>query len=312
MMYTVRILKMIAVFAACTVAEIAFADQVTVTTYVTKVQEERRSTRWTLTEWLRIKERMKLMDVWMAMFSDPVKDRFRPELNLAWLITRSSMERRTGDNSLAGESASKSSEGTGTGHTGRAQFWATNLVSSTLGVRTLNLDFGVEAGQHDSGAMTETNAIGAPDSGSKRALTNWYTANVRLFGKNIQDSSLVLKYGMLQTANSLQLALESEQTIQNSEVTLATGTVAGAELQLYLVPWLGFDGTYHQYMPVHIANNDHTLSGQYGEALGFIEISVLRLMLGRYEERWEARWERDDIETHSREWGYIAGLKLQI
>ncbi len=33
-----------------------------VTTYVTKVQEQRKSTRWTLTEWLRIKERMKLMD----------------------------------------------------------------------------------------------------------------------------------------------------------------------------------------------------------------------------------------------------------
>ena len=42
-----------------------------VTTYVIKTQDERDQTRWTLTEWLRIKERMKMMDVWLAMFSDP-------------------------------------------------------------------------------------------------------------------------------------------------------------------------------------------------------------------------------------------------
>src|SRR5258707_569097 len=59
----------------------AMADTV-VTTYVTKTQDERQSTRFNLTEWLRIKERMKMMDVWLSMFSDPKKDKFAPELNL--------------------------------------------------------------------------------------------------------------------------------------------------------------------------------------------------------------------------------------
>ena len=54
-----------------------------VTTYVIKTQEERQQTRWSMTEWLRIKERMKMMDVWLAMFSDPKKDKFQPELMLS-------------------------------------------------------------------------------------------------------------------------------------------------------------------------------------------------------------------------------------
>lgn len=306
MPYRIRILMIGAACATTMFSQVALGDQVSVTTYVTKVQEERQSTRWTLTEWLRIKERMKLMDVWLAMFSDPKKDRFRPEFNLAWLVTRSSMERRTGDSLSL-------SEGTASGHTGRAQFWATNLVSSTLGIRTVNIDFGIEGGQHDSGVMVDKLALTPSDTRSPvSAKTTWYTGNLRLFGKNIQDSSLVIKYGMMQTTNSLQLPSDEFATTnsQRSDATLSSGTMAGAELQLYLFKWLGVEGTYHAYSPIHVAYSDHTLEGQYGEALGFIEISVLRLMVGRYEEQWDAKW--DTVETRSREWGYLAGLKVQI
>lgn len=285
--------------------DVTFADQVTVTTYVTRVQEERQSTRWTLTEWLRIKERMKLMDLWMAMFSDPGKDHFKPELNVSWLITRSAMERRAGDSSTL-------TDGTAAGHTGRAQFWATNLVSSTLGVRTLNIDFGAEGGQHDSGALANTAGAIPAGTGLPRVSTNWYSGNLRLFGKSIQDSSLIIKYGMLQTSNTLQLPDENSATTNNqkNDSGMATGAMAGAELQLYITHWLGAEGTYHHYMPHQVAFSDHTLVGDYVEGLGFIEISVLRLMAGRYEERWNAKW--DDVKTSTREWGYIAGVKVQI
>ena len=286
-------------------SEVAFADQVTVTTYVTRVQEERQSTRWTLTEWLRIKERMKLMDVWLAMFSDPNKDRFRPELNLAWLVTRSAMERRAGDDQAL-------TEGHAAGHTGRGQLWLTNLVSSTLGVRTLNLDFGIEGGQHDSGAMNDPTGVSTEGALPLRAISTWYTANLRLFGKNVQDSSLVIKYGMIQTDNNMQLPDASSATTNNQRIDsgMATGAMAGAELQLYLTHWLGAEGSYHHYMPTQVAYSDHKLVGDYIEGMGFIEISVLRIMAGRYEERWSAKW--DTLETKTREWGYIAGLKLQI
>ena len=57
----------------------AIADQVVVVKVIENRQEKRKSTRWTLTEWLKIKERMKMMDVWLAMFS-PKKPEFTPRV----------------------------------------------------------------------------------------------------------------------------------------------------------------------------------------------------------------------------------------
>lgn len=284
-------------------SEACMAEPASVTTYVARVQEERQTTRWTLTEWLRIKERMKMMDLWMAMFSNPDKDRFRPELNVTWMQTRSRMTR----NVVGSEG---SDEGTAAGHTGRAQFWMTNLLSSSLGVRMLNVDFGIEAGQHDSGGMKR--AVDQIAMQSPRVSSSWYSVNFRLFGKSIQDSTLVFKYGMLQTSNSLKSTddLNSQEAMTRNN--FASGTMAGAEMQLYLINWLGAEGTYHRYMPTQVVTNDHTLQGTYGEALGFIEISVLRLMAGRYEERWTTDWLQEGTSSQTREWGYIAGIKLQI
>jgi hypothetical protein len=290
------------------ITDIAFASSVTVTTYVTKVQEERQSTRWTLTEWLRIKERMKLMDVWMAMFSNPAKDKFRPELNISYLLTQSSVHKTS-------EDGTSLFEGTSEGYTGKAQFWATNLVSSTLGVRTLNIDFGVEGGEHNTGkaiSIANQAAVINTNSREQSARTTWYTANLRLFGKSIQDSSLVVKYGMMSTKNHLQLSEDDALSSSTAKpaAASASGAMAGAELQLYLMSWLGGEATYHQYMPVHVAYSSHTLAGTYAEASGFIEVSLLRLMVGRYEERWQADWTSDRVNT--REHGYIAGVKVSI
>src|SRR5690606_22469415 len=121
-------------------------DTVHVTHYVTKVQEERRSTRWTLTEWLRIKERMRMMDVWLAMFSQPKKDSFHPELNLEYGKTQGVLALREGDGD-AGESDTAGSEMRGT-------LWLTNLITASTGLRTLNVDLGIEGFAKDSGAYT--------------------------------------------------------------------------------------------------------------------------------------------------------------
>ena len=289
-------------------SEVAFGDQVTVTTYVTRVQEERASTRWTLTEWLRIKERMKLMDVWLAMFSDPAKDRFSPELNVSWLMTSAQMSRKEG--------GADTMAGVATGHTGQAQFWMTNLVSSSFGVRTLNIDLGVEGGQHDSGNathLTNTSATASTSTSSVAnpvARTTWYTANLRLFGKNIQDSSLIVKYGLVSTKNTWQLPATTDVTTAPYGVDLATGPMAGASLQVYVLHWLGAEGTAHRYFPMSSASGDHKLSGYYGEAMGFVEVSVLRIVAGRYQQQWDASW--PNTVTQTREAGYLAGLKLQI
>ena len=282
----------------------------TVTTYVVRTQEEREQTRWTLTEWLRIKERTKLMDVWLTMFSDTNKDKFRPELNASFLATRSTMQRKI-DGAIT-------ENGTSQGNTMKAQVWMTNLVSSKVGIRTLNIDLGFEAGGRDSGLLSPKNAATSSTVAASipadlpSAKSNWYTMDVRLFGKNVQDSSLVLKYGLMQTKNSFQL---SNSTLaptlsKESDSVTASGSTAGAELQLYITKWLGVEGTAHKYHATAVAYGNHSLEGTYGEELGFIEIGILRLQGGIYEERWSATWSAEKTSTLER--GYVAGIKLLL
>ena len=297
-------------------AEISFAGETTttVTTYVLHSQEERNTTRWTLTEWLRIKERTRLMDVWLAMFSNPKQNMFRPELNVSILSTRSTLQRKV-DGALT-------DNGTGQGTSAMAQVWLTNLLTSRVGIRMLNIDIGFEAGAHDSGVLApmiaETSVDALADAASTEpakkpsARTNWYTINMRLFGKHIQDTSLVLKYGLMQTKNSLQLSnsANSPALAKKSGSQNASGAATGAELQIYLTRNLGLDGSANQYRATTIAFADHTLKGSYGEGLAFMEIGVLRIQGGVYEERWSAKW--SDVKTSTIEHGYLAGIKILL
>jgi hypothetical protein len=276
--------------------------QTYVTTYVTKVQEERETTRWTLTEWLRIKERMRMMDVWLAMFSDPKRDQFRPELNLTYGLTRGAV-------SLTEESgaASTTDASSVTGTQGRAQVWLTNLISGTVGIRMLNIDLGGEVYQRASGGFTSAIAATGTDAvaDDSRALEHtYYTGNLRLFGKNIQDSSLVLKYGEYQSENRIpqwvDVATESERR----------GKVGGAELQVYFLKWLGAEGNYLAYGDAKDFKGSDEIKGAYYDYSGFIEISLLRLMIGRYQEEWS--FASLDGAKQVTEQGVTAGAKLSF
>ena len=297
-------------------AAIAFAvvTTTTVTTYVVSTQEERNSTRWTLTEWLRIKERTRLMDVWLAMFSNPKQNIFAPELNVSILATKSIMQRKV--------DAAITDDGVGEGKSVKAQVWLTNLVSSRVGFRMLNIDLGFEAGVHDSGVLAPKSApetavahaegASVEPAQTPSARTNWYTFNARLFGKHIQDTSLVLKYGLMQTKNSLHLSSTATgpELSKRAGSESASGSAAGAELQLYLTRNLGLEGAAHQYRATSVAFADHTLKGTYGEGLAFIEIGIFRLQGGMYEERWSGKW--SDVRTSTIERGYVGGLKILL
>ncbi len=268
------------------------ADTV-VTTYVTKVQEERQSTRWTLTEWLRIKERMKMMDVWLAMFSDPKKDTFRPELNLSYAVTRGAAD--------AGGSVN--------GKQGRGQLWLTNLVSSTVGIRMLNIDLGLEGFHRDAtwddsvaGEAASLTAPG-PSAVAGHFGHSYYT------GKSIQDSSIILKYGEFRAT----APLVSDDTTAADLVgaaKAARGKVAGAELQLYLFKWLGAEGTYTSFTGRRPGGDVPVASGTYIDYLGFVEISLLRLMVGRYEEEWQ--FDNSAGKATTKEHGVLGGVKLLL
>jgi hypothetical protein len=55
-------------FAFAPLAPTAYAED-QVFTFVVKKQEEKKKTRWTLAEWLETRDRMRLMDMWLAMNS---------------------------------------------------------------------------------------------------------------------------------------------------------------------------------------------------------------------------------------------------
>lgn len=264
------------------------AARTRVVTYVEEVQDERASTRWTLTEWLRIKERMKMMDVWLAMFSDPAKDRFQPELMLSYSMGKGATKLQAGDAAATSSSAQSS--------TGRAQLWLTNLVSSSVGVRTLNIDLGAEASRrvasHGASASAPQLSL-VSSSGNPAERNEYYSGNLRIFGRSVQDSSIVLKYGKYLVENPLLSTIDSAPAKRQ-------GTLTGGELQLYVWRWLGAEGNYL----------DFAQHGAYFDYQGFIEISLLRVSAGVYQR--SARGLSDERDLHSLERGTLATLKLQL
>ncbi len=236
-----------------------------VTKYIIEVQEERRDTRWTLTEWLRIKERMKMMDLWLAMMNDPAKSKFRPEFSASYYSFRGTLENTVEDSITAS-----------TGTSGRAELWLTNLISGTIGIRTLNIDLGVEGFGRKMVSLGDTRTS--------------YAGSLRLFGKNIQDSSLTLKYGVYQSN-------------YDDQPEIARGRVLGGSLQLYILRSLGAEGTYYGFVEKDKPVSTKNMGGTYYEYFGFIEVSLLRLMVGAYQESWL------DLTSEK---GTLAGVKLQF
>lgn len=259
-----------------------------VTTYVVKVQEERKSTRWTLTEWLRIKERMRLMDLWLAMFSDP-KSKFEPEFLVMYLNMK-------GEFSNKNAAASNTTSYDTGSHTLKAQLWLTNLLSCH-GVKTLNVDLGIEGYQRRIEKFDqEINPM--MTAGGK---TGYASLNFRIFGKNIQDSSLVLKYGNYRTTNPAFLISESS----------LKGDLIGAEISLYLFKWLGIEGNYLKFHKAKTNIESSGFNGHYYDYNIYIEISLIRILLGYYQESW-AITKTDSPSYDTEENGRLIGLKLQF
>jgi len=240
-----------------------------VTSYIVEVQEERQSTRWTLTEWLRIKERMKMMDVWLAMFSKPDEQRFAPELVFEYSSLRGNLYLQPKDRENERISFDEP-----LGFQGRAQFWLTNLVSSSTGVKTLNVDLGIEGGRYrllqPEAASYSPDLVGeAPwsEMSYQPFATDWWAANFRIFGSNIQDSSLILKYGGYKTS-------PFAYTDENKSFG---GALAGAETYLYLLSWLGAELDYLRFGNAKGAAGSMERSATMLSYGGFIEIYMLRI-----------------------------------
>lgn len=271
---------------------LARGKTVRVVTYIEDVQEERRSTRWTLTEWLRIKERMKMMDVWLAMFSDPGKDKFAPELSLSYAKAAGESQFDLGSS----ENFNDDRQGIAADHfmeSGRLQFWFTNLVSSTTGLRTLDIDIGLEG--QVSQRRFDKPPLGSPFSLSTDKLQA-AGVNLRLFGANSQDSTLVAKAGRFEKNTGYDI--EGLQKLK--------GQYFGAEMALYFLKWLGAEGHYMQMK----AEGDELWKSQgtQFDYSGFIEIYNLRLGYGSYGRDWTSSSESSRFESSEKGQAFFVRL----
>ena len=323
---------------AAILSENAVAQQV-VHTYVTHVQTERERTRFTLTEWLRIKERMRMMDLWLALFSDPKKhSKFSPEFYFSYA-----------QNEGLAVSNSNSEGYQISGTTLDSQLWLTNLVSATTRMRTVNVDFGVGMQMHSSSlkgtvnidsateaANQAANQANSSDANSQNPSTTPSSAsalaavdstneayarkqsvslNLRLFGRHIQDSSLVVGYGIYDAATyQNSVASQGSDTnadgSTNSTILEDKGNKMNASLQIYLNHWLGMEGNYEKYNGKVAAQNlktDHT----YYDYSGFLEVSLLRVSGGVYTENRSYSDSNSEVES-IQEAGVKTAIKLQF
>jgi hypothetical protein len=288
------------------VSESSRAQVKKVTTYIVDVQEERRSTRWTLTEWLRIKERMKLMDLWLAMFSSPKKAEFAPELMFEYASLTGDLELGEADN----DGSQLLAQGLPATQL-RGQFWLTNLVSSTTGVKTLNIDLGFEAAQIQWQSELQGNdfvdqaPLGQPPwdavSFGPSGLS-WAAVTMRLFGSHVQDTSLIFKMGQYEGDRWPRLDSGQDHRL--------TGVVAGGESYLYLLSWLGADFDYLRFGNASGAAGSEEQSGSYMSYGGFIEIFGLRLGYREQVEQWSWQLNQTSYESTNKGSSWYARLSF--
>lgn len=309
-----RYIKLLPILLAVAAIEasLATAQVTSVTTTITTTQEERRQTRFTLTEWLRIKERMKMMDVWLAMFSDPKTESFSPELNLEYGLSQSTFNLKRSD---------ASDQGATQGESGRAQLWLTNLLTASTGKKWINIDFGIEGFQRTPGVFTpDATPRTIADNEPRKSLTRYGAGTFRLFGKNIQDTSLALKFGAYDhNTNLLARNIATEQAASFS------GLVAGAEAQIYFLKSLGIAGGYNIFGGSNPAKMIGFVSaksseptgggsvGRHGEVNAFLEISLLRIFVGQFTEEWTYnKGDQNLEETTTKEAGRYGGMRIQF
>lgn len=222
-------------------APVFAADKTIVHHYYHGTQKERQSTRFTILEWLKIKKRIKEMDVWLAMYSSPAKAKFRPELKLSYTLNRSGHEWDT-----TGAEAAAAHQ-----HMNRrlkGQLFLTNLITSTLRAKLLNIDIGFEMTQDNSQPVAGTEKVFPRTSlapgFSKEALYGYsaqrQAVNVRLLGSHIQDSSLMVKYGTIK---------EKAHPAGASEEISITGSYYELESLIYLTSWFAIHGSWQNDSP---------------------------------------------------------------
>lgn len=244
---------------------------------VEETQEERKELRWTLTEWLRIKERMKMMDVWLAMNSNPAKDTFKPEIQLAYWQARGEYQLDTGvDGTMEKYMTANDSS-----NEGRIQLYLTNLVTAATGWKVPNIDLGLEALYiaHKFTNKTFNPPNTTPLTSVESPFTMTGYLNFRLLGNNVQDTSLTAKVGYY--AGKRGFDTTTPLTLEPEGFTYA------GEFVFYLFSFFGLDASFNRWGTTTSLDGNQEQRGTRYDYGAFIEIYLLRIGGGYFKEMWE-------------------------
>ncbi|MDQ3235072.1 MAG: hypothetical protein M3Q07_24955, partial [Pseudobdellovibrionaceae bacterium] len=230
--------------------------------------------------------------------SDPRKDKFAPELNLQYGQSHGSSVLQYGDATDFNDSTWASSESDHSKEHGRLQFWFTNLVSSTTGLRTLDVDLGIEASfvnrfMAEQQTLTPTTMPSITTATDKIQLGG---VNLRLFGANEQDSFLVGKIGKFNRSSGFV----------DSPFASISGTYYGGEMALYFLRILGAEGQYLAFKPQ--VSEDEKAKASNVEYGAFLEIYNVRFIYGVYDHIWSQ--ENQGLRLDSRERGRMLTFRL--
>lgn len=210
--------------------------QTIVNQYVSKTQKHRKSTRFTILEWLKIKRQIKEMDLWLAVFSNPTIDKFRPEFRLDYGMKFNSLNKES--IGVVGNSSNKYSL---VSEEIKATFFLTNLVTSTFKTNLLNIDIGIEGIIINSRNEPKFSKIFS--KGSSQNINPFSIEEsrqgvlFRILGKHIQDTSLVLKVGQVQQN------MKWTQNFPDSLDSNHSGTYNEIDGKIYFASFFGVFGS---------------------------------------------------------------------
>lgn len=253
-------------------------------------QKERKSTQFNLTEWLLIKERIKAMDVWLAMNTKP-DAKFTPELALYY---------REGMRTISSDLFDSTDEKWR--HYG-AELWLTNIVSALTGWNTWNIDIGFSGhyGESIDSFLLEDNTDTALDDNLSFDPSRLrYGLDLRLLGNHSQDSSLIVSYGSMQDKKSVA-ALDSGEI---SKIN-ANGDFFSTQLKMYLASFLGVQVQYTKGWLDGPENTSYDAeSYNYG---AFVDLFIFQLEFYQY-------FNQDKYKTGEKikSDGFFAGLKVLL
>lgn len=216
---------------------------------------DREKGRWSLSDWLAIKDRSRMMDMWL---STNAPSPFEFMLGGSYLSYKTDLHDGsdpTSHTSFAGE------------------------VSAYAQLVGLTGEY-----EHNS-AENFTNTTGL--------------FNLRVFGNSIQNSSLVLSYG-LRTHEFATTTGTSDRMVQQ---------LAQVDLQLYITKYFGFDGKYRYFLPT-TDDNLGDVKGDYSEAGLFIDFKALRIFGAWYKENQKNTPASSTTESVTDRTGIRSGIKI--